>query len=67
NLDYLKVIKDIMAESHVATLISFPAWPQIRLILSRSLSQCWSSTLTPREAIKQIQEEIDKVGPVFKF
>ena len=67
NLEYLKVVRDIMAKSHLATLIAFPAWSSIRVILSLRLSSCWSKRLTPREALKQIQEEIDNMGPVFQF
>lgn len=66
-LEYLKVVKDILSSSHIATLISFPGWPQVRVILSDRISRCWLGRLTPREALKDAKEAIDKEGPIFKF
>ncbi|MCL5317142.1 MAG: extracellular solute-binding protein, partial [Thaumarchaeota archaeon] len=68
-LKYLKVAQDILASNKVATLITFPAWQLVRVQIGDVLSRCWNGGLTPREALKLGQENIDKLqgGPVFKF
>jgi multiple sugar transport system substrate-binding protein len=67
NLEYLKVVKEIVSGNHIATLVSFPGWPQLRVILSRRLANCWLGRITPRQALKEAKEEIDKKGPVFNL
>ena len=67
HLEYLKVVKEIISGSHIATLISFPGWPQIRTIISTKIHRCWTGRLTPRQALKEAQEEVDSNGPIFNF
>jgi len=68
-LKYLKVTQDILASNKVATLITFPAWQLARVQIGDVLSRCWNGGLTPRDALKLGQENIDKIqgGPVFSF
>ncbi len=68
-LKYLKVTQDILASNKVATLITFPAWQLARVQLGDALSRCWNGGLSPREAMKLAQENIDAVqgGPLFNF
>jgi len=67
NLEYLKVVKEVISGNNVATLISFPGWPQIRVILSIQLANAWVGKTTPRQALKKAKEEIDNKGPLFQF
>jgi multiple sugar transport system substrate-binding protein len=68
-LRYLQVTQDILASNKVATLIAFPAWQLVRVQLGDVLSRCWNGGLTPRDALKLGQDNIDKIqgGPVFSF
>lgn len=66
-LEYLKVVQDIISSSHIATLISFPGWPQVRIILSDRISRAWLGRIEPREALRDAKETIDKEGPIFNF
>ncbi len=68
-LKYLKVTQDILASGKVATLITFPAWQLVRVQIGDVLSRCWNGGLTPQDALKTGQDNIDKIqgGPVFPF
>jgi len=66
-LSYLRVAQEILSSKRVATLITFPGWQQVRVILADVLSRTWNGGLTPRQALKEAQENIDKLGPVFQF
>jgi len=66
-LDYLKIVQEILSTNKLATLITFPGWQTVRVILGDVLARTWNGSLTPREALKNAQERIDKEGPVFEF
>jgi len=66
-LSYLRIAQEVLSSKRVATLITFPGWQQVRVILADVLSRTWNGGLTPRQALKDAQENIDKLGPVFQF
>ncbi|MBU05857.1 MAG: hypothetical protein CL877_07915 [Dehalococcoidales bacterium] len=66
-LQYLKVVKEALSTNRVGTLISHPKWPQAGAIMNSKLHETWRGYITPREAVKTIQDEIDALGPVFTF
>jgi ABC-type glycerol-3-phosphate transport system substrate-binding protein len=66
-LEYLKIVQEILSTNKLATLITFPRWQTVRVILGDVLARTWNGSLTPREALKNAQERIDKEGPVFEF
>ncbi len=66
-LEYLKVANEILSTNRIATLITFPGWQRARIVLGDVIARTWTGSLTPREALKDAQERIDKLGPLFPF
>jgi multiple sugar transport system substrate-binding protein len=66
-LKYLEVVNDVISTNKMATLVAFSGWQEVRLILGDVLARTWQGSLQPRNALKEAQEKIDRLGPIFQF
>lgn len=67
SFEYLKLAQQVLDSNRVAALITFPRWQQARVVIGDVLARTWNGSLTPRQALKEAQDSIDKLGPVFPF
>jgi multiple sugar transport system substrate-binding protein len=62
DLAVASLVNDIWNANSLTTLLGFPLWLQVVVILQTRLSAAWNGTLSPTDALQMAQTEIEAKG-----